>query len=192
MPYIPHTPRDQERMLRAIGIGAVDELFHDVPDSLRLKEQLDLPEPLSEMDLVSELNEIANANRGVDHYISFMGAGAYDHFVPSAVNHLVGRSEFYTAYTPYQAEISQGILQAIYEFQTMVCILTGMDVANASVYDGATAAAEAAVMSLNASGRQRVLVSRFVNPEYRSVVSTYLSGGLATVDELHARLGPPA
>ncbi|NLU42863.1 MAG: aminomethyl-transferring glycine dehydrogenase subunit GcvPA [Firmicutes bacterium] len=184
MPYIPHTPRDQERMMRAIGIGAVDELFRDVPESLRLRKQLDLPEPLSEMELVAELNEIANANRGVDHYTSFLGAGAYDHFVPSAVNHLVSRSEFYTAYTPYQAEISQGILQAIYEFQTMVCILTGMDVANASMYDGATAAAEAAVMSLNASGRKRVLVSQFVNPEYRSVISTYLSGGLATVDEL--------
>ena len=189
MPYIPHTQRDQERMMRAIGIDDVDELFGDIPGSLKLEKALDLPEPLSEMELIAELNEIANANRGVDHYISFLGAGAYDHFVPSAVNHLVTRSEFYTAYTPYQAEISQGILQAIYEFQTMVCILTGMDVANASVYDGATAAAEAAVMSLNASGRQRVLVSRFVNPEYRSVVSTYLSGGLASVDELACPAG---
>ena len=184
MPYIPHTQRDQERMMRAIGIDDVDELFGDIPGSLKLEKALDLPEPLSEMELIAELNEIANANRGVDHYISFLGAGAYDHFVPSAVNHLVTRSEFYTAYTPYQAEISQGILQAIYEFQTMVCVLTGMDVANASVYDGATAAAEAAVMSLNASGRKRVLVSQFVNPEYRSVISTYLSGGLAAVDQL--------
>jgi glycine dehydrogenase subunit 1 len=176
-------------MMCAIGISDVDELFRDIPESLRLKKPLDLPGPLSEMELIAELREIAGANKGVEHYISFLGAGAYDHFVPSAVNHLVTRSEFYTSYTPYQAETSQGILQAIYEFQTMVCILTGMDVANASVYDGATAAAEAAVMSLNASGRKRVLVSQFVNPEYRSVISTYLSGGLATVDEVRCPSG---
>lgn len=189
MPYVPHTPRDQGRMMCAIGISDVDELFRDIPESLRLKKPLDLPGPLSEMELIAELREIAGANKGVEHYISFLGAGAYDHFVPSAVNHLVTRSEFYTSYTPYQAETSQGILQAIYEFQTMVCILTGMDVANASVYDGATAAAEAAVMSLNASGRKRVLVSQFVSPEYRSVISTYLSGGLATVDEVRCPSG---
>ena len=161
-------------MARTIGIEDIDELFDSVPESLRLAEPLNLPPPLSEMELIRELSLIARRNRGVDYYTSFLGAGAYDHFIPSAVRHIVGRSEFYTSYTPYQAEISQGMLQVIYEFQSMICALTGMDIANASVYDGATATAEAAIMALNKSGRRRVLVSQLVNPHYRAVVETYL------------------
>lgn len=179
MPYIPHTPDDRERMIRTIGIGDVEELFDSVPQSLRLRRPLDLPPALSEMELIRELEAIASENKGAQHYVCFLGAGAYDHFVPSAVNHIVRRSEFYTSYTPYQAEISQGILQVIYEFQSMICALTGMDVSNASLYDGATAAAEAAIMTLNRSGRKRVLVSELVNPHYRTVMRTYLSQGLA-------------
>lgn len=158
-------------------------------ESLRLAEPLNLPPPLSEMELIRELSLIARRNRGVDYYTSFLGAGAYDHFIPSAVRHIVGRSEFYTSYTPYQAEISQGMLQVIYEFQSMICALTGMDIANASVYDGATATAEAAIMALNKSGRRRVLVSQLVNPHYRAVVETYLSQGLAALEIVRASEG---
>jgi glycine dehydrogenase subunit 1 len=184
MPYIPHTRPDRERMAETIGIRDMEELFRDIPDSLRLTEPLDLPPALTEMELTRELSRMANHNNGVDHYICFLGAGVYDHFIPSAVGHILRRSEFYTSYTPYQAEISQGILQVIYEFQTMICALTGMDVANASLYDGATAAAEAVIMTLNRSGRRRVLVSELVNPQYRQVISTYLAHGLAEVDVL--------
>lgn len=189
MPYIPHTPSDRERMARTIGIEDIDELFDSVPESLRLAEPLNLPPPLSEMELIRELSLIARRNRGVDYYTSFLGAGAYDHFIPSAVRHIVGRSEFYTSYTPYQAEISQGMLQVIYEFQSMICALIGMDIANASVYDGATATAEAAIMALNKSGRRRVLVSQLVNPHYRAVVETYLSQGLAALEIVRASEG---
>jgi len=189
MPYIPHTPDDRERMIRTIGIGDVEELFDSVPQSLRLRRPLDLPPALSEMELIRELEAIASENKGAQHYVCFLGAGAYDHFIPSAVNHIVRRSEFYTSYTPYQAEISQGILQVIYEFQSMICALTGMDVSNASLYDGATAAAEAAIMTLNRSGRKRVLVSELVNPHYRAVMRTYLSQGLAKLDVVRSSGG---
>lgn len=182
MSYVPHTPSDRERMARTIGIEDMEELFCGVPESLRLPKPLNLPPALSEMELTRELSLAASKNRGADHYTCFLGAGAYDHFIPSAVGHIVSRAEFYTSYTPYQAEISQGILQVIYEFQTMICSLTGMEVANASLYDAATAAAEAAIMALNRSDRKRVLVSELVNPQYRAVVETYLSQGLAAFE----------
>jgi glycine dehydrogenase subunit 1 len=160
-------------MLDRIGVSDVRDLYEDVPEELILEGDLDIPEALSEWEAVCELNRLAGENRSL---VCFAGAGQYDHYVPAAVDHLIRRSEFYTAYTPYQPEVSQGTLQVIYEFQTMVCELTGMDVANASMYDGPSAAAEAAVMSRAVTRRGRVLAARTVHPHYRKVTDTYLRG----------------
>lgn len=177
MPYVPHSDADRDAMMKAVGIAGMDELFQDVPASLRYP-RLNLPEPLSELELVSELGAMSEANADVKHFVSFLGAGAYHHFIPSVVDQIVGRSEFYTAYTPYQPEISQGTLQGIFEYQSMICALTGMDVANASHYDGATAVAEAVVMAFNATRKKRrkVLMSPFVHPQYRATTRTYVQG----------------
>ncbi len=169
--YIPITENDKKEMLAQIGVSTIEELFSDIPESVRLKRELDLPESMSEMELKNYFNDLGKKNQ--TDYISFRGAGAYKHFIPSVVNHIISRSEFYTAYTPYQPEISQGMLQAIFEYQTMICELTGMDVSNASVYDGATAAAEAAFMAADITGRNKILVSLTVNPETRKVIKTY-------------------
>lgn len=186
MSYVPHTQADREAMLKAIGVGSVEELFADIPDSVR-NPVIGLPPPLSEMEVLGQLREISESNGDLDHYACFLGAGAYNHFVPSVVDALLSRGEFYTAYTPYQPEISQGTLQAIYEYQSLVCMLTGMDVANASHYDGATALAEAALMSFEAGRRRKhkVIVAPDVHPEYRQVLRTYLRGTelLLTGDE---------
>ena len=173
MPYVPHDDETKRGMLDELGAAAVDELFKALPAEL-LRADFDLPEPLPEPALVRHMAALAEANR-YDR-LSFLGAGCYDHFVPAAVKHLVGQSQFYTAYTPYQPEVSQGTLAAIFEFQTYVAALTGMDVANASMYDGATAAAEAALMCLRLKkGRSHVLLAPNLHPEYRRVVETYLS-----------------
>jgi len=158
-------------MLASLGKTSVDELFDVVPENVRLKRELDIPGPSSEMELMREMYRIAGKN--IWDLPSFLGAGAYRHYIPSVVGHILSRSEFYTAYTPYQAEISQGMLQAIFEYQTLICQLTGMDASNASVYDGATAAAEAAVMAVDITRRKKILVSRTVHPETRSVIKTY-------------------
>ncbi|HOQ75267.1 MAG TPA: aminomethyl-transferring glycine dehydrogenase subunit GcvPA [Thermoclostridium sp.] len=171
--YIPNTGEQREEMLREIGVSGIEELFADIPGSIRLKRELDLPEALSEMELVRHLKELAGRNISTDEYTCFLGAGAYDHYIPSVVQHLVRRQEFYTAYTPYQPEISQGTLQAIFEYQTMICSLTGMDVSNASMYDGATAVAESAAMACRATGRAGVIVARTVHPQSREVLKTY-------------------
>jgi len=175
--YIPHTEADRRAMLEAIGVGSVEELFTSIPEAVR-HPTLDLPSPLSEMELLAELREMSERNADLDHYACFLGAGAYHHFIPAVVDAVIGRGEFYTAYTPYQPEISQGTLQAIYEYQTMVCRLTGMEVANASHYDGATALAEAALMAFEVSrGRKhKVIVAPDLHPEYRQVLRTYLRG----------------
>ena len=173
MRYIPHTPDDVAGMLERIGVGSLEELFVEVPDSVRLKRSLELPEPLSEPELVRELKAMAARNATPASHVSFLGGGAYQHFIPAAVDQLISRSEFYTAYTPYQPEISQGTLQAIFEFQTLVCQLTGLEVANASMYDGASACAEAALMAVRLTRRNRVLVSRALNPRWRGVIATY-------------------
>jgi len=170
MSYICNTPDDVREMLASIGVGSVDELFADIPASILLKRPLDLPAALSEPEVWALAGEIAGGNRQMP---SFVGAGSYNHYVPSAVDALSSRSEFYTAYTPYQAEVSQGTLAAIFEFQTMVCRLTGMDVANASMYDGATALAEAVLMAVRSGNRKKVAVSGLVHPHYREVLKTY-------------------
>ncbi len=173
MAYGPHTPGDRAAMLEAIGVASVDELFDAIPVSLRASE-LKLPQPVSQADLSDRLRRLAGVNR-VD-LASFLGAGAYRHFVPAVVDQLLLRGEFYTAYTPYQPEISQGTLQTIYEYQSLLAELTGLDVVSASHYDGATATAEAALMTCRATGRERVLISHAVHPHYRETLCTYFAG----------------
>src|SRR5580700_6675899 len=180
--YAPHTSHDIEQMLAAIPAGSLDELLR-VPDSIALKEALDVVPALPEYLIQRRFEQLARENTGVG-YRSFLGAGAYRHYVPAAVAALAMRGEFLTAYTPYQAEVSQGYLQAIYEWQTYLCLLTGMDIANASVYDGATALAEGAIMALNENGRKKVLVSRAIDPNYRAVLTTYCDGLDVQVDEI--------
>jgi glycine dehydrogenase subunit 1 len=179
MTFVPHSDADRREMLRRIGASDVPELFRDVPASLVLDEPLDLPAPLSEWEAVRRLRELAEGNPSL---VSFAGGGIYDHHVPAAVDHILRRSEFYTAYTPYQPEVSQGTLQVIYEFQTMVCELTGMEVANASMYDGATATGEAALMALSVKRRGRILLAGSLHPHYRKVVDTYCEGSARAVD----------
>ena len=182
MTYLPHTDDDVREMLARIGAGGVKELFEAVPEAVRYPE-MPLPEPLSELEMMAELQAMSERNRDLVHTPSFLGGGAYRHFVPSIVDHVISRSEFYTAYTPYQPEISQGTLQAIFEFQSMICALTGMEAANASHYDGATATAEAATMAIAAArGRKtRLVVSAGVYPEYRETLRTYLQGSGAEI-----------
>jgi len=171
--YLPHTPEDRQSMLTAIGVEQVEELFRDIPAQLFLNRPLQLPPAMSESELVTSLHKIASRNANLGDYTCFLGAGAYDHYIPSVIDHVIGRSEFYTAYTQYQPEISQGYLQALWEYQSMICQLTGMGVSNASMYDGGTALAEAAMMACNVTGRSEVLVANTVHPHYRTVLSTY-------------------
>ncbi len=188
MSYLPHTQADRERMLQVLGVRTVDELFAPIPSAVRLDRELCLPEALTEHDLLEHLEELAGRNQ-VAGRRSFLGAGAYRHFVPTIVDTVTGRSEFLTAYTPYQAEASQGTLQAIFEFQTMIARLTGMDVANASVYDGGTAATDAALMAIAQTRRNKVLVSRGVHPHTRQILATYLAPGGGVVEEIPLRDG---
>jgi len=176
MHYIPNTDRDRAEMLKKIGVKDFSQLVSCIPQSVLLKDDLKLPSPLSEMELTELVKNMSRLNRSAEDSISFLGAGAYDHFIPSVVGHVVQRSEFCTAYTPYQAEVSQGTLQSIYEFQSLICELTGMDVANASMYDGASALAEAALMSHSHNRKKEIIVSDSVHPAYRQVLKTYCSG----------------
>ena len=182
MTYVANTSADQQAMLEAIGVESLEALFDVVPETVRFPA-MNLPRPLSEMEVLGELERMADSNVDANHYAWFMGAGAYNHFVPSVVPQLQMRGEFYTAYTPYQPEASQGTLQAIFEYQSMMAELTGMDVVNASHYDGATALAEAAMMSINATRgiRTKIVVSPHVHPQYRTVMRTYLQGTPFTV-----------
>jgi glycine dehydrogenase subunit 1 len=185
MPFLPHTDADRAEMLAAIGVERVEDLFQDVPANCLFPE-VNLPDPLSEMEILAELQAMSEENLDTGHFSCFLGAGAYDHYVPRIVDQIIGRSEFYTAYTPYQPEISQGTLQSIFEYQSMICALTDMEVANASHYDGATSAAEAVIMALNVhrARRKKVIVSPAVHPEYRAVVRTYTQGmGLEIVGD---------
>jgi glycine dehydrogenase subunit 1 len=177
MSYIPNTEDDLKIMLKEMGVGGFEELINIIPESLRLKKELKLPNGLSEFELKNLLKGMSEENKSCDKLISFLGGGAYDHFIPSVVNHILLRSEFYTAYTPYQPEFSQGTLQSIYEYQSLICQLTEMEVANASMYDGASAVAEAALLSLAETGRNEILVSASLNPNYYKVLCTYCERG---------------
>ena len=174
MRYLPHTDTDVQQMLDKIGVSEINELFSGIPDDCRLKKPLDLAPAKSESEVLAFLRNLSEQNSQVSDWDSFLGGGAYNHFIPAVIDQLVSRSEFYTAYTPYQPEISQGTLQAIFEFQTLICQLTGMDVANASMYDGASACAEAVLLTIRAGKkRKKVLLSQALPPQYRETVATY-------------------
>ncbi len=183
MSYIPNTKADQQKMLASIGAAGVGELFEQIPAELHMHGRLDLPAAMSEIELRRHFAELASQNAATDTCSSFLGAGIYDHFIPSTVAAITGRSEFYTSYTPYQPEISQGTLQSIFEFQTLICRLTGMEVANASLYDGATAVAEAALMASSITGRTEWVVSDCVHPSYRETLRTHAWASGHTVRE---------
>jgi glycine dehydrogenase subunit 1 len=174
--YIPHTEREIRSMLEAVGAANVEALFEAIPDKLRLERPLLLPPALSEQEVMQALGRLSARNANLETHAWFLGAGVYPHFIPSAIDALISRAEFMTAYTPYQPEISQGTLQAIFEWQTMICALTGLEVANASLYDGASATAEAVLMALRITRRRKVVVSAALHPHYRAVVRTYLGG----------------
>ena len=181
MRFIPVTCEERDEMLRVVGAGSVDDLFADVPTAARLGRPLALPGPLGEVELAAHLEELAGADADAGRVVSFLGGGCYDHYVPAIVDAVVGKPAFYTAYTPYQPEVSQGTLQAVYEYQSMICALTGMDVANASMYDGATAFAEAALMAARVTGRREVVVSAAVHPEWRETLATYVGAGVLDI-----------
>ncbi|MDX2163225.1 MAG: aminomethyl-transferring glycine dehydrogenase subunit GcvPA [bacterium] len=198
MSYIPHTDAERQQMLAAIGVPTIEDLFQAVPAAHRFPT-LDLPPAMSEMDVIAEMQALADANEHAGDYSLFRGAGAYHHFVPSVVNHMLLRGEFYTAYTPYQPEMSQGTLQAIFEYQSMICALTGMEAANASHYDGATSLAEAVTVAFDVGRKKRdkFILSPYIHPHYRAVTRTYHQGGRlrfvgdegpASVDDLIAML----
>src|SRR5262245_15093508 len=170
MRYISNTPAQQREMLATIGVGSIEELLARIPAKARLSRPLNVPEAMAETDLVRHLRALSALNANADDYVCFLGGGSYDHSVPSPINHLISRGEFFTAYTPYQPEASQGTLRSIFEYQTMIAELTGMDVANASIYDGASSLAEAALMARAATGRQEIVLAAAVNPRYRQVV----------------------
>lgn len=187
--YIPNTDQDKKEMLSAIGVKSIDELFADIPDSVKLNRDLKLPKAMSEIETSKYMAGLADKNITVNDYTSFLGAGVYHHFIPSVVDHVISRSEFYTAYTPYQPEISQGELQAIFEFQSLVAELTGMAAANSSMYDGATSLAESAAMAAASTNRNKIIVSQAVHPEARAVLATYAKGQNLKVVEANIKDG---
>lgn len=174
MRYIPLTNDEKQEMLKTIGIETVEELFEDIPQEMILDGDLDLPEALSEAELIRHFKELATKNNDATKSVSFLGAGSYDHLIPSMIKHVVGRGEFLTAYTPYQPEITQGVLQSIFEYQTLISEITGMEASNASMYDGASALAEACLMACAATRRELVVLPSTLNPEWQDVVRTYL------------------
>ncbi|WP_371374580.1 aminomethyl-transferring glycine dehydrogenase subunit GcvPA [Sporomusa aerivorans] len=182
--YLPHTCEDRESMLQAIGVKETGDLFVDIPAALRLDRPLALPAALSEPELAGHLTKLAEKNASTADYACFLGAGAYDHYIPSVVDHVLRQSAFYTAYTQYQPEIAQGYLQALWEYQSLIAEITGMAVANASLYDGGTGLAEAAMMAAGATGRSEFLVAKTVHPHYRTVLNTYAIDRGYTLNEL--------
>ena len=174
--FLPATEADKAQMLEKIGVKSTDELFSDIPEKVRLDRELDLKEPKNEYELKKELNAMASKNANLQEYTSFLGAGVYDHFIPSVVDHVISRQEFYTSYTPYQPEMTQGELQAMFEFQTMVSEITGMPVVNSSLYDGGTAVVEAMYLANVQTKKSRLLVSKALHPEYRELVKTASKG----------------
>ncbi|MGH4138868.1 aminomethyl-transferring glycine dehydrogenase subunit GcvPA [Clostridium sp.] len=172
-PYIPNTLEDEKFMLKSVGAESIQDLFSDIPECLKLNRDLNINPSMSELEVQKHLKSICSKNKSTEELVCFLGAGAYDHYIPSIIKHIVSRSEFYTSYTPYQPEISQGTLQAIFEYQTLMCDLTGLEVSNASMYDGASACAEAAFMACESTKRKSIIVSKTVHPEIRKVLSTY-------------------
>ncbi len=187
--YIGNTNEDREQMLHEIGCDSIESLFSAVPDSVRLKDALNIPNAQSEPELVKNIKTLSNKNLNLDDYTCFLGAGAYDHYIPAAIDQLILRQEFYTAYTPYQPEISQGTLQVIFEYQTMISELTGLPVVNASMYDGATAMTEAAIMACESTKRTEILISAVVHPESRRVLNTYAQFRNMSIVELDYKDG---
>jgi glycine dehydrogenase subunit 1 len=184
--FLSLTDADREAMLAAVGVSSVDELFRDIPEGVRLGRALDLEPALSEPEIVAHLTELAERNADTSRELSFLGAGVYDHYVPAVVDAILARGEFLTAYTPYQPEMSQGVLQAIFEYQTAICELTGMDVSNASGYDGTTVAADACFVAKHITGRAKVVLCETLNPQVRQVAKTYAPGfGLEVVEVPH-------
>jgi glycine dehydrogenase subunit 1 len=194
LPYTLNTPADRRAMLDAVGAASFDDLLTAIPPAVRLRRPLNVPPALAEQELTRLLQSLAAKNANADTHACFLGGGAYDHFIPAVVDAIAGRGEFYTAYTPYQAEASQGTLQVGFEYQTMVCQLTGLDVANASLYDGGSAAAEAVIMAVNVTGRSgKVVVAESVHPEHRRILATYLADlgiNIVTVPTPHGFLDP--
>ena len=200
MPFFFNTPEDQQEMLQAIGAAELEDLFAGVPDEVKFQGLLNIPEAMCEIGLAQHMKRLADNNDHVGSKICFLGGGAYDHFIPAAIDMLAARGEFYTSYTPYQAEVSQGNLQAMFEYQTLICQLTGMDVSNASVYDGGSATIEGVLMCLAVNRRKKVILLGSVHPEYRQVVDTYLTNlearavttpcgdGVADIEKLTAEL----
>jgi glycine dehydrogenase subunit 1 len=185
-PYISLTDADRDSMFETVGVASVEELFRDIPEGVRFRGELDLEPALSEAELVAHLEELASRNVHAGQELSFLGAGIYDHYVPAIVDAILARGEFLTAYTPYQPEMSQGVLQAIFEYQTVICELTGMDVSNASGYDGTTVAADACFVAKHVTGRSKVVLAEALNPQVRQVVKTYAPGfGLEVVEVPH-------
>lgn len=189
MAYIPNTDADRQKMLATIGVASIDELFDAIPKSLQFTGELAIPPRMDQITLAAHATKLAGRNANAVDFPCFMGAGIYDHYVPPTVAAIIGRSEFYTSYTPYQPEVSQGVLQSIFEFQTLVCELTGMDVANASMYDGASGLAEAAIMAADLTGRKRILFAGRITRNYRKVVETYIRHMGLTLDLIPAPNG---
>jgi glycine dehydrogenase subunit 1 len=188
-PYIPNTLEDERVMLKSIGVESIQDLFSDIPSDLKLNRELDINPSMSELEVQRHVKSISSKNKSTEELVCFLGAGVYDHYIPSVIKHIVSRSEFYTSYTPYQPEISQGTLQAIFEYQTLICDLTGLDASNASMYDGASACAEAAFMATESTKRKSIIVSKTVHPEIRKVLSTYTRFKGIELIELDARDG---
>jgi glycine dehydrogenase subunit 1 len=182
--YLPDTEQDQKEMLDLLNVSSIDELFEDIPAEIRIEGELNIPAAVPEPLLMKKMQQLSSQNKNANNYPIFLGAGTYDHYIPSVVDHMISRSEFYTAYTPYQPEISQGELQAIFEFQTMVSELTGMDVANSSMYDGFTSLAEAASLAVASTKRSKVLISKAVHPESRAIINPVSLGQGYTVEEV--------
>src|SRR6056297_3337416 len=200
MDYVSNTTQEREYMLKEIGVEAVEEIFDSIPKEIKLERELDVAEGMSELELKRHMHEISEVNNSLENYTSFLGAGAYDHYIPGIIDHLISRQEFYTAYTPYQAELSQGTLQVIYEYQSMISELTGMGVANASLLDGGSAMGEAVLMASRISRNKKILISSAVHPSYKEVAKTYgepqnlefveigLDGSITDLTELESNL----
>lgn len=188
-PYIPHTPEDEKEMLSSIGLSSIDELFSDIPKDVSLDRELDLPLAMSEIEVTNYLNKLADKNCSASKNVCFLGAGSYDHYIPSIIDHIISRSEFYTSYTPYQPEISQGTLQYLFEYQTLISELTGLPVANASLYDGGTAVTEAALMACEVAKKKKILVSTTVNPQTRKILKTYAHIQALELEEIEMKDG---